>query len=162
MSDGEVIEIKPEESFYAAAVTENKAISFTSNQPVMVMKYVNGGPQGGLAMLIVPPVTQYGHNVTFPVFQFANSGPYYKHIITVLAECTAINDGFSLDGKVVEWHQNQAVNGTMCYASRQISPGQHSITHINSMATFAVSVYGLYMYTSSYAYSAKAYYSQGK
>ena len=71
MSDGRVIEIKPEaESFFEADVTGNEVISFTSNQPVMVVQYIqsDNASSGGLAMLTIPPVTQYGHNVTFPVF----------------------------------------------------------------------------------------------
>ena len=166
MSNGEVIEIMPEELFYEANVTGNKAISFTSDQPVMVVQYVKSAnaPRGGLAMLIVPPVTLYGNNVTFPVFQLADLHPYYKHthFITVIAECSAINDGFSLDGAVVEWHQNNTVDDTICYANRKVSPGQHSITNTNPMSTFSVSVHGICeKCTSSYAYSAKAYYSQG-
>ena len=161
MSDGEAIEIRPEEeSFYEADVTENGEISFTSNQPVMVVQYIKKRP----AVLIIPPVTRYGHNVTFPVFGFADLvSVTYSHFITVIAECSAIYSGFSLDGVgVVEWHQNSTVDGAMCYASREVPPGQHSITHTNPVTTFAVSVYGICKCPSSYAYSAKAYYSQGK
>ena len=81
MSDGKIIEIGPG-SFYEADITENKGISFTSNQPVMLAQYVKSGshspPRGDPAMLIVPPIAHFGHNVTFPVFRFPDARRY-KH-----------------------------------------------------------------------------------
>ena len=113
-------------------------------------------------MLIVPPVTQFGSNVTFPVFQFAG---YYKHtyFITVIAKCTTFDNQFQLDDADVDLHQKQTENATMCYANRKVSSGQHYVTNSNPMATFYVSVYCICeVCYSSYAYSANAYYSQGK
>ena len=138
-------------------------ISFPSNQLVMVIQYLksaNNPWRGGPAMLIVPPFTYFGKNVTFPVFQFSYP---FEHFITVIAECTAMDDGFQLDDAPVDWYQTQASDKTMCYANHKVTTRQHSITHANPMATFYVSVYGICRKCySSYAYLANAYYSQGK
>ena len=142
-------------------------ISFTSDQPVMVIQYLKtdnsqSPPRGDPAMLIVPPVTQFSGNVTFPVFQFSNLYKY-TNFITVIADCAAFDNQFQLDDADIDLHQKQAENATMCYANHIVSSGPHSVTHSNPMATFYVSVYhicdGCY---SSYAYSTCAYYTQGK
>ena len=167
-SDDRVVEIKPEihgvKAFYEADVTGSEMISFTSDQPVMVIQYLKSANNplrgGGPAMLIVPPFTHFGHNVTFPVFQFHY---VYEHFITIIAECTAMDDGFQLDDAPVDWYQTQPIDETMCYANHKVTTGQHSITHANPMATFYVSVYGICRKCySSYAYLANAYYSRGK
>ena len=166
-SDDKVVEIKPEihgvKTFYEADVIGYEMISFTSDQPVMVIQYLksaNNPLRGGPAMLIVPPFTLFGHNVTFPVFQF-----YYvfEHFITVIAECTAMDDGFQLDDAPVDWYQTQPIDETMCYANHNVTIGQHSLTHANPMASFYVSVYGICRKCySSYAYLANCYCSQGE
>ena len=162
-----VVRIRPEESFYEADYKGDAVVSFTSDQPVMVIQYLkidnsHSPPRGGPAMLIVPPVTQFGRNVTFPVFQFAGAFKY-TNFIAVIAECSEFDNWFQLDGADVDLHQKQAENVTMCYDNRKVSSGTHSITHSNPMTTFFVSIYciceGCH---SSYAYSANAYYSQGK
>ena len=166
-SDDKVVEIKPEihgvKPFYEADVTGYEMISFTSNQPVMGIQYlksVNNPWRGGPAMLSVPPFTNFGENVTFPVFQFSYS---FENFITVIAECTAMDDGFQLDDAPVDWYQTQPIDETMCYANYKVTTGQHSITHANPMATFYVSVYSICRRCySSYVYLANAYYSQGK
>ena len=163
MADGNIFEISPG-SFYEADITENKGISFTSNHPVMLAQYVKSEshwpPRGDPAMLIVPPITHFGHNVTFSVFQFADE---HTHFITVIADCAAFDKRFKLDDVEVNWYEEPTKNATMCYASRSVSTGPHTITHTNPMATFYVSVHGICeSCDSSYAYSAKAYYSQGK
>ena len=172
MSNGKVIEIGPEVgSFYEADVTEDEVLSFKSDQPVMVVQFVKGDnaqspPRGDPAMLIVPPITHYGHNVTFPVFQFWNAFKLdhkHTHFISVIAECTAFDGGLKLDDAEVNWHQQNATNSTMCYASREVLTGAHSIIHTDPMVKFYVSVYGICeTCDSSYAYSANAYYFKGK
>ena len=168
MSDDTIVDIRPEiqgqRSFYEAAITGDEVISFTSNQPVMVVQYTKSDSDGNPAMLIIPPITRFGQNVTFPVVQFEDGARYeYTHFITVIAKCRAIEEGFRLDKTVVDWYRKRPIDDEMCYASRNVSSGQHSITHTNPMVTFYVSVYGICQKCdSSYAYSAKAYYLQGK
>ena len=166
-SDGKVVEIKPAipgvKSFYEADATGHEMISFTSDQPVMVAQYLKSAEhplRGGPAMLIVPPFSHFGHNVTFPVFQFHR---VFEHFITVIAECTAMDDGFQLDDAPVDWYQTNPIDETMCYANHNVTVGQHSITHANPMTTFYVSVFGICRKCySSYAFLANCYCSQGK
>ena len=168
ISDGRAVKIRPEvESFYEADYKGDAVISFTSDQPVMVIQYLKSDNshsplRGGPAMLIIPPVTQFGSNVTFPVFQFADPDKY-TYFITVIAECTTFDNWFKLNDTEANLLQKQAENTTMCYVNREVSSGPHSITHSNPMATFYVSVYYICeKCESSYAYSANAYYPQGK
>ena len=175
MSDDTTVNIRPKEygekSFYEADVTGDEIISFTSNQPVMVVQYIKsddaGKPsRGDPAMLIVPPITLFGKNVTFPVFHFVygDLNRYeYNHYITVIAKCSAIEEGFKLNESVADWYQKQNIDDTICYVSREVPTGAHSITHTNPVVTFYVSVYGICeKCNSSYAYSANAYDSEGK
>ena len=168
-TDTQVIEIRPEvKSFHEVNCEGDAVISFTSNQPVMVIEFLKrdfsqSPTLGDPAMLIVPPVEQYTSNVTFPVFEFdsRNEQTYY---ITVLAACTAFDDGFRLDETSIDWNnRQQSVHNAVCYSSHRVTTGQHSLTHIDPTATFYVSVYGIcQICDSSYAYSANAYDFQGR
>ena len=111
-SDDKVVEITPEihgvKPFYEADVTGYEMISFTSDHPVLVIQYLKSASNpwrgGGPAVLIVPPFTLFGHNVTFPVFQFHL---IFEHFITIVAECTAMDDGFS-----IRWCTSRLVSDT--------------------------------------------------
>ena len=162
-NSGERIEA---ETFYDVDITENRAISFSSDQPVLVTQYLKGHcpAWGGCrirSMLIVPPVSSFRNNITFSVYQYTEAHTYY---ITVIAECDTIND-LTLDGEVTIWDVRPLIDQTLRYASLEVSPGLHTVSHHNPSVAFYVSVTAICRPNgcqSSYAYPAATYFGQSK
>ena len=158
------LEIQAGQSYFEENVIGNTTISFKSDHPVMVVQYlksdfVNNHPRGGPSMLIVPPVSSFRNNVTFLVFQYKQAHTYH---ITVIAECDTIND-LTLDGEVTTWNVRPSIDQTLRYASLEVSPGLHTVSHHNPSVAFYVSVTTICNgCQSSYAYSAVTYFGQSK
>ena len=158
------IDIEIQTDYFEDSVIGSTTISFKSDHPVMVVQYlkgefVNNHPMGGPSMLIVPPVSSFGNNVTFTVFQYMQNHSYF---VTVIAECSTFNN-LSLDGEVTTWNIQPTTEQTMRYASLEVSTGLHTVSHPNPSATFYVSVAAICNgCQSSYAYSASAYFGQSK
>ena len=73
-----------------------------------------------------------------------------------------VND-LLLDNEVKTWNIQPATDQTMRYASLAVSPGLHTVSHPNPSATFYVSVTAICNgCQSSYVYSARTYFGQGK
>ncbi|XP_072047854.1 uncharacterized protein [Amphiura filiformis] len=154
MSNGNIAHI-PAESFHEGNVINDTIVSFTSDKPIMVVQYMKGfyandPGRGSPSMLIVPPITSFNGNITFPVIKYDISHTYY---INVVIECVFIDGLFLDDLPLISEDTLKSHDQSMCCLRTSLSDGQHSISHTNSSARFAVSVYAL-SYFSSYAYSA--------
>ena len=137
-----------------------------SSRPVagMVVQYMNGGSldennNGDPAMVVVPPIESYAHNVTFPV---CNSDPNivwrgYLYFINVIINCSYV-DGLTLDETIPMkyWNTLTTYDGSMCIIRGNVTNGTHTVGHPNQDddAKFTVLVY-------SYAGSESRLYSAG-
>ncbi|XP_072022861.1 uncharacterized protein [Amphiura filiformis] len=146
MSDGSTTHI-PTESLYEEDVTGDTVVSFTSDQPVMVVQYMKGTfantpPRGDPSMLIVTPITSFTANVTFPVFEYANTSTntYY---INVIIECdyfdgVLLNETPFMSSDVL----HTSDNSTCCLRSN-VSAGYYTVSHAYPMAKLSVIVYAV-------------------
>ncbi|XP_072047955.1 uncharacterized protein [Amphiura filiformis] len=162
MSDGNITHITAE-SFYEADVTGDTIVSFTSDQPIMVVQYMksfdtNNPYRGDPSMLIVTPSTLYSADVTFPVIEYTlpDGHTYY---INVVIKCDYL-DGFLLDeAPLVDSNSLHTFDNSMCCLRSNVSTGHHTISHTNPMARFSVTVYAICKgyCASSYAYPVNAF-----
>ncbi|XP_072046879.1 uncharacterized protein [Amphiura filiformis] len=158
MSDGSITHIAAE-SFHEEDVTGDTVVSFTSDQPVMVVQYmkgysVNTPGRGDPSMLIVTPITSFTADVTFPVIK--NIHPLgHTYYINVIIECEYL-DGVLLDETpfMSSDSLHTSDNSTCCLRST-VSAGHHTVSHTQPMARFSVIVYAISEGVPfSYAYSA--------
>ena len=171
--NGRVEYIQPG-NFYEGDVIGDTAVSFEADNCVMVAQYMkswdaNNPVRGAPSMLVVSPVTSYSHDVTFSVLLYEHwiGHDYY---INVVIECELIN-GLHYDGTRISvasspastWSRISAADQTMCCVRSSVSTGYHSITHVNPVARFSVSVYAIYYdRSSSYAYTVRGASTTGK
>ena len=175
MSNGNVTVIQPGD-FYEGDASGDEVISFKADQNVTVSQYMksrrfNEPWRGDPSMLVVPPVSSYTHDVTFPVFEytFVNDSVYIKrnhkfsYYISVVIECENI-DGLHLNNQTstTSWTKLTTDDQTMCCLRREVSPGYYSVTHSHPMVRFFVSVYCTCTCTASYAFVARGSNVQGK
>ena len=155
------------ESFYEGDVTEEGLITISADQPIMVVQYMKGflannARHGDPSMVVIPPTTSFIHStVTFPVIEYFTHARYYINVIT---NCIYI-DGLLFDNAIAirDWERLTTDDQTMCCVRGNVTVGHHSVSHTDSMAAFSVLIYATGKgSTSSYAYMASLFYSEGK
>ena len=167
MSDSSIITIEAGR-FYEGDVTGDTIVSFTSDEPVMVIQYmkghsVNKPPRGDPSMLLAPPFSTFSNHVTFPAFQYLFKRSMHTYFINLIVKCNNV-DGLIFDEtKVTDWDTIKTDDNSTCCVRGEVSAGLHTVSHVSPLAKFAVLVYAICdTCQSSYAYPAKAYYSHGK
>ncbi|XP_072022859.1 uncharacterized protein [Amphiura filiformis] len=163
MSDGSITHIAAE-SFYEEDVTGDTVVSFTSDQPMMVVQYMKGGYantpyRGDPSMLIVTPNRAFTAVVTFLVIEYTYPHTYYMNVII---ECDYL-DGILLDETpFMSWDLLHTSDTLICCLRSNVSVGHHNVSHTHPMARFSVIVYAVGEgRTSSYAYAANPFGSAG-
>ena len=152
MSNGNVTLNKPGD-FYEGSTSGDNVVSIEADQPVMTVLYMKGSDANNIgdpSMLVVPPVSAYTNNVTFPVFDFTDQD--HKYFINVVIRCDNI-DGLLFNGIfMASWNKLTTDDYSMCCLRSNVSVGFHSVTHGNLSAAFFVYVYAMDRY-SSYTYT---------
>ena len=156
LSNGNVTLDEPGD-YYEGSTSEDTVISMEADKPVMTVLYMKGSDSGTRnmgdpSMLVVPPVSAYTNNVTFPVFNYTHQEPHVN-FINVVISCDNI-DGLLFDGtNMTSWNKLTTDDYSMCCLRGNVPVGFHSVTHGNLSATFFVYVYAV-NWRSSYTYSA--------
>ena len=166
MSDGSVEYVQPGK-FFEGNVEGNTVVTFQSEHPVLVVQFMKGyysstTYRGDPSMFVVPPVSSYTNNVTFHVLEYQTLHDYYINVVT---DCEHINGLVFDDSTLVSsWDKLTTDDRSVCCVRSNVSTGYHSVTHINQMARFSVTVYAICFHRcgSSYAYSARGISALGK
>ncbi|XP_072048245.1 uncharacterized protein [Amphiura filiformis] len=161
MSDGNITHITAK-SFYEADVTGDTIVSFTSDQPIMVVQYMKGyysntPGRGDPSMLIVTPITSFSADVTFPVIEYTypDGHTYY---INVIIKCDYLDGVLFDETPLVDTNSLHTSDNSMCCLRSNVSTGHHTVSHTNPMARFTVIVYAICEgCQSSYAYPVNAF-----
>ncbi|XP_072047542.1 uncharacterized protein [Amphiura filiformis] len=157
MSDGNIIHVAAG-SFHEGNIINDTIVSLTSDQPIMVVQYMKGAEfrnaRDNPSMLIIPPITLFTGNVTFPVIEYTNF-PTHTYYINIVIECDVV-DGLFIDGSLISKDPLQSHDQSMCCVRSSLSSGSHTVSHGNPTARFFVSVYAVSI-RSSYAYAANIF-----
>ena len=155
------ITLRPFENVHEEKVVEDVMVSISSDQPIMVVKYIKGHYLNNPAMIIVPPLTSFTGNVTFPVIRYNTAEDRHEYYINVIIGCSMMT-GLRFFGPQAGTRIYDEIyfgDHSMCCARSAVSPGQHFVSHNDSNALFSVSVYAIadtvgVVGVSSYAYLA--------
>ncbi|XP_072048940.1 uncharacterized protein [Amphiura filiformis] len=171
MSDDSITHIAAE-SFHEEEVTGDSVVSFTSDQPIMVVQYMKGYYaqvatgrrccRGNPSMLIVPPIASFINNVTFisPFISFQQSLIYDNQYTSVIIACDYVDGVFLDESPMMEIKSDvlKTLDQSMCCLRTNVSAGPHTVSHTNQMAKFYVTVYGMHnFYARSYVFAANGF-----
>ncbi|XP_072042484.1 uncharacterized protein [Amphiura filiformis] len=171
MSDGNITQIAAE-SFHEEDVTGDIIVSFTSDQPIMVVQYMKGYSanvdtglgccRGNPSMFIVPPTASFTNIVTFLSFQFASCNLCYdNHYTSVIIACDYVDEVFLDESPMMEINSINVLktpDQSMFCLRTSVSAQPHTVYHTNPMAKFYVTVYGMHhLYAKSYAFTANGF-----
>ena len=101
-------------------------------------------------MLLVPKVSSYTNNVTFPVFAYTFL--QHKYYINVITKCENVA-GLLFDDEISMASWDNVSRDYMCCVRGEVLPGFHSVSHADPEVTFFVSCYAIGL-QSSYLYLA--------
>ncbi|XP_072041386.1 uncharacterized protein [Amphiura filiformis] len=168
MADGNITRIASE-SFHEEDVKGDTIVTFTSDQPIMVVQYMKGYSahvetglrccRGNPSMLIVPPTVSFTNIVTFLSFQFASCKSCNdNHYTSVIIACVYVDKVFLDESPMMEINSINVLktpDQAMCCLRTNVSAGPHTVSHTNPMAKFYVTVYGMHHFNAkSYAFAA--------
>ena len=156
MSNGNVV-VEPGK-YHEVDVTGDNGVFIQADQPIMAVQYMKGhrtnNPwRGDPSMLVVPPISSYTNNVTFPVFQYTYTTTPHDYYINVVTKCQNVV-GLLYDNVISMTNWDTLSTYSMCCVRGKVSTGFHSVSHANPAATFSVSVYAIiggstYLYATS-------------
>ncbi|XP_072024052.1 uncharacterized protein [Amphiura filiformis] len=146
--------------FYESDVSDDTVSYISSSAPVLVFKYGKGGDssntEGDPIMVIVPAVSHFIPDVTFPV-AYLPTRAASKYSLSITIGCS-LSDGLLLDGRPLETPLDvltSPVTSPVSYCIVRIpitEIGIHSVSH-TSFALFTVEIHAI-SYKIGYVYQA--------